>query len=93
MGVRLTLLKLNLRNTTEVDSAAEAFVGSGWKLSIRRRNVELVVDAAGKVRSAKVIKATDVPLIQATAVWHFIPAFRDGTPVACRIRLSIWALK
>ena len=55
--------------------------------------VELVVDAAGKVRSAKVINGTDEPLVEASAGWQFIPAFRDGRPVACRFRLSIWTLK
>jgi hypothetical protein len=54
--------------------------------------VELVVDAAGKVRSAKVIHGTDKPLIEASAGWQFIPAFRDGRPVACRFRLSLWTL-
>jgi hypothetical protein len=55
--------------------------------------IELVVDAAGKVRSAKILKATDNPLVQASSGWHFIPAFHDGLPVACRFRLSVWALK
>lgn len=55
--------------------------------------VELVVDAAGKVRSAKVIHGTDKPLIEASTGWQFIPAFRDGHSVACRFRLSVWALK
>lgn len=55
--------------------------------------VELVVDAAGKVRSAEVIHGTDKPLIEASAGWQFIPAFRDGRPVACRFRLSLWTLR
>jgi hypothetical protein len=55
--------------------------------------VELVVDAAGKVRSAKVLNGVDEPLIEASAGWQFIPAFRDGRPVACRFRLSLWTLK
>jgi hypothetical protein len=55
--------------------------------------IELVVDAAGKVRSAKVLNGVDEPLVQASAGWQFIPAFRDGSPVACRFRLSIWTLK
>jgi hypothetical protein len=55
--------------------------------------VELVVDAAGKVRSAKIINGTDNPLVEASAGWQFIPAFRNGSPVACRFRLSVWALK
>lgn len=55
--------------------------------------IELVVDAAGKVRSAKVLNGVDEPLLQASTGWQFIPAFRDGRPVACRFRLSIWTLK
>jgi hypothetical protein len=55
--------------------------------------VELVVDAAGKVRSAQVIKAADDPLVQATSGWHFIPATLDGQAVACRFRLAVWTLK
>jgi hypothetical protein len=55
--------------------------------------VELVVDAAGKVRSAKVISGTDAPLVEASAGWQFIPAFSDGRPVACRFRLSVWSLR
>jgi hypothetical protein len=55
--------------------------------------IELVVDAAGKVHSAKVINGTDDPLVEASAGWQFIPAFRDGSPVACRFRLDVRALK
>jgi hypothetical protein len=55
--------------------------------------IELVVDAAGKVRSAKIVKGSDNPLVKASSGWHFIPAFHDGVPVACRFRLSIWTLK
>jgi len=55
--------------------------------------IELVVDAAGKVRSATTIGGTDKPLVNASSGWHFVPAFRDGLPVACRFRLSVWALK
>jgi hypothetical protein len=56
-------------------------------------SVELVVDAAGKVRSAKLLSGADPRWIQASAGWHFIPASSDGTPVACRFRLSVWDLK
>jgi hypothetical protein len=55
--------------------------------------MELVVDAAGKVRSAKVINGTDEPLVQASSGWQFIPAFRDGHPVACRFRLNVSTLQ
>ena len=55
--------------------------------------IELVVDAAGKVHSAKIIDGSDDPLVQASAGWQFIPAFRDGSPVACRFRLNVRTLK
>ncbi|UWZ86511.1 energy transducer TonB [Occallatibacter riparius] len=55
--------------------------------------LELLVDSAGKVRSAKLLNGTDKRWIQASAGWHFIPALRDGKPVACRFRLSVWNLK
>jgi hypothetical protein len=55
--------------------------------------LELVVDAAGKVRSTKLLNGADKRWIEASAGWHFIPALRDGSPVACRFRLSVWDLK
>lgn len=55
--------------------------------------MELIVDAAGKVRSAKLLNGADKHWIGASAGWHFIPALRDGIPVACRFRLSVWDLK
>ena len=55
--------------------------------------LELVVDVAGKVHSAKVIGRSDEPLIKATEGWQFIPAFRDGRPVVCRFRLSLGVYK
>jgi hypothetical protein len=55
--------------------------------------LELVVDAAGKVHSARIINGTDTSLIAATKSWQFIPAFRNGEPVACRFRLRVWDLR
>lgn len=56
-------------------------------------SVELVVDAAGKVHSAKLLSGTNPVWLKASAGWHFIPAFRGGVPVACRFRISVWDLK
>jgi hypothetical protein len=67
-------------------SELEDFHASGAAL-------ELVVDAAGKVHSAKLLSGADPSWIQASDGWHFIPAFRDGSPVACRFRISVWDLK
>jgi hypothetical protein len=55
--------------------------------------LELVVDAAGKVHSARVVAGNDPSLLAATKGWQFIPAFRDGEPVACRFRLRVWDLQ
>jgi hypothetical protein len=55
--------------------------------------VNLVIDAAGKVRSAKVEGKAEKDLIDATADWKFIPAFKDGRPVASRLRFGITPLR
>jgi hypothetical protein len=63
--------------------------------------VDLVIDAAGKVRSAKMagtadndlISPADKDLISATAVWKFIPAFKGGRAVACHLRLAVAPLR
>jgi hypothetical protein len=54
--------------------------------------LELVIDSAGKVRSAKAVgksQPADAALIQAASGWKFIPAFRAGRPVASRMRLAV----
>jgi hypothetical protein len=55
--------------------------------------VDLVIDTAGKVRSAKTVGAADKDLINATANWKFIPAFKDGRPVASRLRMAVVPLR
>ncbi|MFZ0395414.1 MAG: hypothetical protein WCF17_01635 [Terracidiphilus sp.] len=55
--------------------------------------LELVIDAAGKVHSTKLLSGADPRWIQVSAGWQFIPAFRDGIPVACRFLLSVSDLK
>jgi hypothetical protein len=48
--------------------------------------LDLVIDAAGKVRSAESADpAFDASLKDATASWKFIPAIRDGRAIASRI--------
>lgn len=54
--------------------------------------VDLVIDSAGKVRSAEPAgkaKRADAHLLDATAEWKFIPAFKGGRPVASRSRLAV----
>jgi VWFA-related protein len=51
--------------------------------------LELVIDAAGKVRSAKLQGGSGKELIEATRGWKFIPAFEKGKAVACRLRMDV----
>jgi hypothetical protein len=54
--------------------------------------LDLVIDASGKVRSAEPAgkaKWVDPALINAALTWKFIPAFKDGRPVASRLRLAV----
>ncbi len=54
--------------------------------------LDLVIDSAGKVRSAEPAgnkKHIDKGLIASAEKWRFIPAFKDGSPVASRLRLSV----
>lgn len=51
--------------------------------------VDLVIDSAGKVRSAKAVWNPDKDLIEATGGWKFIPAFKFDKPVATRLRMGI----
>ncbi len=53
---------------------------------------DLIVDAAGKVRSAEPADKTTVvgpDLLKAAFTWKFIPAFKDGRPVASRLRIAV----
>ncbi len=54
--------------------------------------LELVIDSAGKVRSAESAgkaKSVDAVLIDAVTAWKFIPAFKAGRAVASRTRLAV----
>ncbi|HMH05531.1 MAG TPA: hypothetical protein VK579_02505, partial [Terriglobales bacterium] len=54
--------------------------------------LELVIDSAGKVRSAEPAgkaKPADADLIHAAVGWKFIPAFKAGRAVASRMRLAV----
>jgi hypothetical protein len=55
--------------------------------------VNLVIDAAGKVRSAKAEGKAGKDLLDATAGWKFVPAFKDGRPVASRLQLGVAPLQ
>jgi hypothetical protein len=56
--------------------------------------LDLVIDAAGKVHSARLANKADSgpvtdSLIQASKDWKFIPGFRAGRAVACRIHFGV----
>jgi hypothetical protein len=51
--------------------------------------VDVVVDAAGKVRSASMGQEADKSLINSSSEWKFIPASKDGDAVASRMRLGL----
>ncbi len=54
--------------------------------------LDLVIDAAGKVRSAEPatkLKTVAPDLINAAFTWKFIPAFQAGRPVASRLRIAV----
>jgi hypothetical protein len=51
--------------------------------------VELVIDAAGKVWSAKAVGFSDNELVYAAGRWKFIPAVTGGRAVASRFRIEV----
>ena len=54
--------------------------------------LDLVIDSAGKVRSvepAGKAKRVDAELINAASAWKFVPAYKDGRPVASRLRFTV----
>lgn len=62
------------------------------ELAKSESTLQLVIDSAGKVRSAEVVgtgQEIDAGLIKSTASWKFIPAFNEGEPVASRILLGV----
>jgi hypothetical protein len=62
------------------------------ELAQSESTLELVIDSAGKVRSAEVLgspQSIDEGLIKSTSDWKFIPAYSASEPVACRILLGV----
>lgn len=56
--------------------------------------LNLLIDPAGKVRSAKLDKsvsrgAAEAAEIRAASTWNFVPAFKMGHAVACQTRLGV----
>ena len=54
--------------------------------------LDLVIDGAGKVRSATFAGKTEAAnpeLIDSAMTWKFVPAQRNGRPVACRMHIAV----
>lgn len=88
------------RNNSEVIPAQPILMrrpapsASGQGLTDSELLLDLLIDAAGKVRSAErsgSTKSSDGDLIKAATKWTFIPAFKDGRAVASRLRLAVSA--
>ncbi|HTU49240.1 MAG TPA: hypothetical protein VMF56_01530 [Acidobacteriaceae bacterium] len=63
---------------------------SQQSLAQSQETVQLVIDEAGKVHSAKLsVPKEDPELMNATKNWKFIPAFKDGRPVAYNLKLEV----
>ena len=59
-------------------------------LARSQETLQLVIDEAGKVHSAKLLVPKEDPeLMNATKNWKFIPAFKDGRPVAYNLKLNV----
>jgi hypothetical protein len=62
----------------------------GWAES--ESLLDLVIDSAGKVRSVEPAgrgRSVAPELIQAALSWKFVPAYKNGQPVASRVRLAV----
>jgi hypothetical protein len=59
-------------------------------LSSQDETILLIIDAAGKVHSARMLApASDPTLLQAASDWKFIPASLDGKPVAFQLEMNV----
>ncbi len=52
--------------------------------------LDLIIDVAGKVRATHAPLGVSASDVAATSTWKFIPAFKDGRPVASHLRISVW---
>ena len=62
------------------------------ELAQNESTLKLVIDSAGKVRSAEVVgnvEKIDEQLLRSTTGWKFIPAFNADQPVASQILLGV----
>lgn len=83
-----TAISLTPINTL-VDSAPQPILMQRQNLAKSAETLELTIDAAGKVWSARLKGAGDPELLQAAKQWKFIPAYRGGRPVACHDLIEV----
>lgn len=63
---------------------------SQQSLARSQETLGLVIDEAGKVHSAKLLfPSNDPELLHAAKKWKFIPAFKDGQPVAYNLKMDV----
>ncbi|HET9100694.1 MAG TPA: hypothetical protein VFN62_09910 [Acidobacteriaceae bacterium] len=63
---------------------------SQQSLARSQETLQLVIDEAGNVHSAKLLFPKEDPeLMNATKNWKFIPAFKDGQPVAYNTKVGV----
>ncbi|MGC2621447.1 MAG: hypothetical protein WA414_20550 [Acidobacteriaceae bacterium] len=64
--------------------------GAEQSVANTQQHMVFILDETGKVRSAKMNGSPDDPaLLDAAKDWKFIPAFRNGKPVACIYRMNV----
>ncbi len=87
----------NLNNPMDMDTLNSLVDQRPRPIEMNRQNlaqsvetIDLVIDSAGKVWSAKLDgPTTDPELLDAAKNWKFIPAFKGGRAVACRDRIDV----
>ena len=63
-------------------------------LPLQDESILLLIDAAGKVHSARMLAPRNDPaLLQAATDWKFIPASLDGKPVAYQLNMTVSLLR
>ena len=77
-----------------VDAAGK--VRSVKPLGITKKIQGVAVDASGELKGAKLDGEGQQfqELVDASAPrWKFVPAFKNGRPVACQVRSGVWLLR
>jgi hypothetical protein len=73
------------------DTQPQAILMQRGKLQLNEEDIYLVLDEVGKVQSASMTGPNpDRELLEASKGWRFVPAYKDGHPVACRYRMEVY---